>query len=180
MILAATRPLEGQSSGDPASPSTAEVRSAVERLAKSRQLRGSLRLVAFLRYAVEATLAGQSDRIKSYTIAVEALDRDPSFDPQTDAIVRVEAGRLRQALARYYASGGKTDAVLIDLPRGSYVPRFHRRALQPDVPTSDRAPLQALFDRLLELHRQFEIITADIERAWKMLDKPVQSPRQRD
>jgi hypothetical protein len=65
---------------------------------------------------VEATLRGASDRIKGYTIAVEALGRADDFDPQADPIVRVEAMRLRRALARYYANGGARDAVVIDVP----------------------------------------------------------------
>jgi hypothetical protein len=99
----------------------------VERAANSRPLRGSPRLVAFLRYVVEQTLAGKADAIKSYTVAVEALGRKPSFDPQADPIVRVEAGRLRRALAHYYELDGRDDPVVITLPRGSYVPHVLRR-----------------------------------------------------
>ena len=95
-------------------------------MAASEAFRGSPQLVAFLRYVVEATLRGEQDRIKGYTIAVEALGRADDFDPQTDPIVRVEAMRLRRALNRYYANGGKHDPVVIDLPLGSYVPVFRR------------------------------------------------------
>src|SRR5258708_31182618 len=99
--------------------------------------RGSPKLVAFVRYVVEATLRGAGDRIKGYTIAVEALGRAENFDPQADPIVRVEAMRLRRALGRYYANGGRCDPVLIELPLGSYVPAFHRNTL---VAPPDLAP----------------------------------------
>ncbi len=92
--------------------------------------RGSPQLAAFLRYVIEATLRGEADRIKGYTIAVEALGRDSAFDPQTDPIVRVEAARLRRAISRYYASAAGPETLLIELPRGSYVPVF-RRATAP-------------------------------------------------
>ena len=72
-------------------------------MAASEAFRGSPQLVAFLRYVVEATLRGEHDRIKGYTIAVEALGRAEDFDPQSDPIVRVEATRLRRAINRYYA-----------------------------------------------------------------------------
>src|SRR4051812_39844885 len=101
-------------------PCAEEIRAALERMASSEAFRGSPQLVAFLRYVVEATLRGTADRIKGYTIAVEALGRGENFDPQADPIVRVEAMRLRRALGRYYANGGKRDAVLIELPLGSY------------------------------------------------------------
>ena len=67
---------------------------------------------------VEETLAGRGDRIKAYTIATAALGRDDNFDPQIDPIVRVEAGRLRQALRQYYAAEGRHDPIVIDLPVG--------------------------------------------------------------
>src|SRR5215468_5332281 len=110
-------------------PSAAEVRAALERIVASPTFRASSQLAAFLRFVVEAALAGQSDRIKGYTIAVEALGRSADFDPQTDPIVRVEAGRLRRALERYYANGGASDPIAIELPRGGYAPAFQYRAV---------------------------------------------------
>jgi TolB-like protein len=121
-------------------PNTDEIRAALEHMAASEAFRGSPQLVSFLRYVVEETLRGASDRIKGYTIAVEALGRAENFDPQADPIVRVEAMRLRRALARYYANGGKDDSVMIDLPLGSYVPAF-RRAEPPPLPAAAAAPL---------------------------------------
>jgi len=118
---------EAQRESDPCAE---EVRAALEHMAGSEAFRGSPQLVCFLRYVVEETLRGASDRIKGYTIAVEALGRGDNFDPQADPIVRVEAMRLRRALARYYENGGKRDQVLIDLPLGSYVPAFRRNALR--------------------------------------------------
>ena len=119
-------------------PCADEIRAALVRMATSEAFRGSPQLVTFLRYVVEATLRGAADRIKGYTIAVEALGRADDFDPQTDPIVRVEAMRLRRALARYYANGGKHDPIAIDLPLGNYVPAFRRVA--PAVPAALAGP----------------------------------------
>jgi tetratricopeptide (TPR) repeat protein len=121
-----------------AHPCADEIRAALERMAASEAFRGSPQLVAFLRYVVEAKLRGTADRIKGYTIAVEALGRGDNFDPQTDPIVRVEAMRLRRALARYYDNGGKHDPVAIDLPLGNYVPTFRRVA--PADPVAAEPP----------------------------------------
>ena len=119
------------------SPSAAiaekDVRSALARIVVSPAFRASPQLASFLGFVVEATLSGHSDRIKGYTIAVEALGRDEKFDPQADPIVRVEAGRLRRALDRYYEGPGKNDPIIIELPRGSYVPTMRRRTIVPDV-----------------------------------------------
>ncbi len=105
-------------------PSGTEIRAALERVFASDMFRISPQLVAFLRFVVEATLGGEGERIKGYTIALEALGRGEDFDSQADPIVRVEAGRLRRALAEYYAGPGATDLVIIDIPRGRYIPTF--------------------------------------------------------
>ena len=103
-----------------------EIRAAVERVVTSPGFRRSPQLVAFLRFVVESVLGGKAGHIKSYTIGIEALRRSESFDPQIDPIVRVEAARLRRALASYYAGEGARRSVTIEIPLGSYVPRFCR------------------------------------------------------
>lgn len=108
-------------------PAPAEIRAAVERMIASEVFSRSPQLGAFLRFVTDATLSGKSDRIKAYTIGVEVLRRDNNFDPQLDPIVRVEATRLRRTIERYYAGRGQDDEIVIDLPRGSYVPTFRRR-----------------------------------------------------
>lgn len=120
-----------------------EIRVALERMAASEAFRGSPQLIAFLRYVVEATLRGQADRIKGYTIATEALGRTVDFDPQADPIVRVEATRLRRALNRYHASAIAADGVRIDLPLGSYVPVFRRAVAKVVLPLVPPVPAPA-------------------------------------
>jgi hypothetical protein len=105
-------------------PHDAEIRAALDRVVSSAHLHKSPQLANFLRFVVEEKLAGNGSRLKAYTIAADALGRDSNFDPQNDPIVRVEAGRLRRALDQYYANGGCNDPVVIELPRGGYVPLF--------------------------------------------------------
>ena len=68
----------------------------LQRVVVSRDFMPSERKRRFLKYVVQEILAGRADRIKAYTIAVDAFDRDPSFDPLADPGVRIEAGRLRR------------------------------------------------------------------------------------
>jgi len=105
----------------------ADVRRALEAVLASEPFRASPQLAAFLRFIVETTLRGESDRLKGYTIGVEALGRGEDFDPQIDPIVRVEATRLRRTLERYYAGPGAADPVVFELSRGSYLPTIRRR-----------------------------------------------------
>jgi len=119
------------------------VRAVLERISASEIFQPSPQLVAFLRFVVDAVLHGRSGSIKGYTIGVEVLRRDATFDPQIDPIVRVEATRLRRALERYYAGPGATDDLIIDLPRGSYVPVFRRRtdiSVEYPAETSEKRP----------------------------------------
>jgi hypothetical protein len=177
----------------PETPTADEVCRELARVLASPAFRDSLRLTSFLKFVVEAALDGKSDRIKSYTVAVGALGRGPAFDPQTDPIVRVEAGRLRHALARYYATTGCDDAILIDMPRGAYVPVFsrrdeatapqptERRAIQKGVAASppggsindQRGKLSdtlAAFQALTALHRlQIAAVSSEIANARRTL-----------
>jgi hypothetical protein len=100
------------------------IRNERDRVVANPVLAKSPQLANFLTFIVDETLAGRGDRLKAYTIATDALGRDADFDPQTDPIVRVEAGRLRRALEQYYAGDGRDDPVIIELPLGGYAPEF--------------------------------------------------------
>lgn len=78
----------------------------------------------FLRYIVSETLAGRADKLKGYAIGVEVFDREQSFDPMIDSIVRVEAARLRAKLREYYDGAGRADPLWFELPKGNYAVRI--------------------------------------------------------
>lgn len=101
-----------------------DVRATLERLFLENPFQRSPQLRAFLAYVVEMTLAGQGGLLKSYSIATQALGRPVDFDPATDAIVRVEAKRLRQVLAGIYADPACDLPIRIDIPVGRYEPVF--------------------------------------------------------
>jgi adenylate cyclase len=105
---------------DSAKPSASDVRAELQRILSSRCFQQAGRASHFLRFVVEETLAGNGQRLKGYTIGVEVFGRPVDFDAQSDALVRVEAGRLRRRLVEYYATEGAADPVRIELPRGSY------------------------------------------------------------
>ncbi len=103
------------------------VRQQLEKVVSSSVLAPSRRLVRFLRYVTERSLEGRAEELKEYTIGLEVFDRDASYDPRIDTIVRSEARRLRSKLKQYYDTEGRFDPIAIDLPKGSYVPVFRRR-----------------------------------------------------
>lgn len=107
------------------------VRTELERVLSSQVFSGSERLSQFLRFVVEQTITGQADALKEWLLGVRVFGRSDSFDPRLDAIVRVEAGRLRNKLAQYYETEGHDDPVLIQVHKGSYAPVFHERGSVP-------------------------------------------------
>jgi adenylate cyclase len=98
------------------------------RILTSHKFRNSQVLAVFLRFVVDETLAGRMNEIKEYTIGIKALGRSADFNPQADAVVRIHAGRLRRLLNEYYATEGAADLVLIEIPKGSYIPVFKCRS----------------------------------------------------
>ncbi len=91
----------------------------IANITASPGFRSGRQLSALLEYLVDAELSGDGERVKGYAIGVNALGRDPSFDPSTDAIVRVQVGRLRSALDYYYATTGVNNPIRIDIPKGA-------------------------------------------------------------
>ncbi len=108
----------------------------LERILSSAVFENSGRLSRFLRYSVECALQGQSQQLKEYALALSVFDKPESFDPRFDPIVRVEAGRLRARLRQYYETAGLEDLIIIELPKGSYVPRFSPPGPPAPAPTS--------------------------------------------
>jgi TolB-like protein/Tfp pilus assembly protein PilF len=124
-----------------AKPSPDEVRAQVDKIVASRLFARSERLCRFLRFCVEQTLLEKGDQLKEQLVGVEVFDRKGDYDPRTDPIVRVEAMRLRSKLKAYYTSTGRPDCVLIELPKGAYVPSFRmRHASQPAGQTARPQP----------------------------------------
>jgi adenylate cyclase len=120
-------------------PSPEAAREQLARIVASPDFAASDRVRRFLRYAVEETLAGRADRLKGYSIGLAVFDRDESFDSQADPVVRIEAGRLRRALERYYLLRGQDDPILIEIPKGTYVPIFSYRFTPPLAPATPEA-----------------------------------------
>jgi predicted ATPase len=113
--------------GPDASSATSSIRAQLDRLLASRTFANAPGLTRFLEHIVTQAMGGHGDRLKEYGIGVDVFQRGTSFDPNTDTIVRVSARRLRAKLSEYYATEGQADAIVVDLPKGRYVPEFFSR-----------------------------------------------------
>src|ERR1700761_3910228 len=105
-----------------------DILSALDKMLEDRRLLVSARNKQFLRFVVKEVLAGRGNRIKAYTVAVDVFGRPANFDGNADAIVRIEASRLRAALAAYYRDPEVEADFEISLPRGSYAPTITPRS----------------------------------------------------
>jgi adenylate cyclase len=103
-------------------PEADDVLGGLRRLLDSGDFDASPRSRDFVRFVVEEALAGRQEGLTQAAIAVKVFGRRADFDPTVDPIVRIQAGRLRRSLERYYLLTGADDPVRIELPRGSYVP----------------------------------------------------------
>ena len=108
------------------------IREQLVRILNSGPFHQSHRRQRFLEYLVNEMLAGRSERLKGYNVALEVFDRPETFDPTVDPLVRIEAARLREKLREYYGTDGQGDPIHIDLPKGTYTPQIEFR--QPATP----------------------------------------------
>lgn len=122
----------------PPLPCPEEVRAQLSRIVTSPEFPSAGRGAAFLSYVIEEALAGRAQRIKGYSIAIEVFKRDEGFT-QDDPVVRIEAGRLRRALERYYLIAGQQDPIRIDIPKGGYIPTFTWNSAIPSEPIEAEA-----------------------------------------
>lgn len=120
-------------------PDPAAIRDQLNRILDSEEFRASVKQRRFLHFVIDEALADRGAALKGYTIAVNVYGRGDGFDPQIDPIVRVEAGRLRRALERYYLTAGSSDPIRIDVPKGGYVPRFRLLRPVPAAPATGTA-----------------------------------------
>ena len=113
------------------------MRRQVEQILSSPDFDASRRSKEFLRFIVEEALAGRGEELTQAAIATGVFGRRDDFDAVVDPIVRIQAGRLRRSLERYYLLSGKTTRSGSTLPRGTYVPAFRAQAL-PEPAGADR------------------------------------------
>ncbi len=147
-------------------PASAQALQALEENAVFERSAGLLRLLRFLIEASE----NDPEAMKETYVGTTFYNRDATYDPRYDSIVRVNVMRLRQRLAEYYAGPGAHDLVTIEIPRGSYVPVitvkpapvYRRRAA--DLTPAPSAPPTALprteFDRAPTHRRRLLLLWA--------------------
>jgi len=114
----------------------------VDRILLSDQFRRSPRLRQFLSFIVTKSLSGHTEDISEYEIGTAVFQKGKDFNAHEDSIVRSTARLLRLKIHEYFQEEGKDETLVIDIPKGSYLPVFRERAqaihlsppAQPDAP----------------------------------------------
>ncbi len=96
------------------------VAAEVERILDSNTFRNSEALRRLLRFLADKRLSGEADQLKEYSVGIDALGKPSTYDPRHDSTVRIQVSRLRQKLAEYYRTEGKSDPLVVDLPKGRF------------------------------------------------------------
>jgi TolB-like protein len=116
-------------------PSAADIRAELAHVLAGAGFARNARMSRFLTFLVDRHLEGRHEELKESLIAHEVFGRRPDYDPKRDSIVRTEAARLRARLTEHYAGAGRQSSVIVDIPKGGYVPVFRYR----EVPIDDAA-----------------------------------------
>jgi hypothetical protein len=121
----------------------ADKRAALEEVLHSVTFLRASQVRNFLRYICEMEFAGRASALHEYLIGVEALGRPTAYSTDDDSSVRRRAYALRQKLEEVYAKELTDAPVRIDVPKGSYVPRFIPRFATREEAVECRAAVRA-------------------------------------
>lgn len=115
----------------------------LERIAASAQLKRATRLQELLFYIGKCSLKDGYEKISEQKIGIDVFGRSQGYDTSADNIVRTSVSELRKRIEAYFESEGRAEAVLVEIPRWSYVPVFTSRPaenLHPAEPLVNDAP----------------------------------------
>ena len=116
------------------SPTDQECRALVQKIVASSEFQRAARLRDFLLYVVDRKLARAPQEVTETLIGQRVFGRPSTYHTGEDSIVRTEARLLRQRLERYFSQEGIAEPMVLEIPKGSYVPVFYRRDLPSATP----------------------------------------------
>jgi hypothetical protein len=116
----------------------------LERIAASAHLKRAPRLQELLLYVGKCALKDGYDKISEQKIGVDVFGRHEGYDTSADNIVRTSVSELRKRIDAYFESEGRSEVLVMEIPRWSYIPIFTRRLPEERVlsehPVTEPAP----------------------------------------
>jgi hypothetical protein len=108
-------------------PASEECWALLERIGASPGLRRAPRLREFLDYVARRSLRDGCNQIHEQEIGIAVFGRTADYDTSVDNIVRASATELRKRIETYFESEGSHEPLIVEIPRGSYIPVFRHR-----------------------------------------------------
>ena len=96
----------------------------VQRVVESPHLIGSARLRDFLLHVTACAIRQTPEDASEQQIGIQVFQRSPGFNSSEDSIVRSQARLLRLKLAAYFNAEGASEPLVIEIPKGHYLPVF--------------------------------------------------------
>ena len=106
----------------------------LKRVAASAPLKRASRLQELLLYVGKSSLKDGRDQVREQEIGAKVFGRPEGYDTGVDNIVRTNVSDLRKRIEAYFHGEGVHEPVVMEIPRGSYLPVFHARA--PEMMTA--------------------------------------------
>jgi hypothetical protein len=106
-----------------------QYRGVTERVSNGSQLAASPKLREFLNYIVDCALRECPEEASEQQIGVNVFGRKPGYNSSEDSIVRSQARLLRQKLASFFKEEGASEPIIIEIPKGHYLPVFKKRSI---------------------------------------------------
>jgi hypothetical protein len=106
------------------SSSQTEKKAALDEVLESTTFLRADQLRRFLRYICEMEIEGRGAELREFLIGVEAFGRPEDYSTAEDSVVRRRAVDLREKLQEVYTNELANAKLRIELPKGTYVPRF--------------------------------------------------------
>jgi len=111
----------------------------VERIAESQHLKPSARLCQFLFYVAECAIREVPEDATEQQIGIRIFGRPPGYNSSEDSIVRTHARLLRQKLDSYFSEEGIAEKIVVEMPKGHYLPIFRTRTVENRTRTGEKA-----------------------------------------
>lgn len=113
----------------------------VERIASSLAFQKSTRLRELLLHIVERALHGHLQELTEQLIGHAVLGKAVDYAPVEDSSVRVHIRQLRLKLHEYFDGEGRSEPLVVEIPKGTYVPVFRPMQSSLAAPHGEAAPL---------------------------------------
>jgi len=115
----------------------------VQRIVSSPPFQKSTRLRELLEYLTERTIHGHAHDLTEHHIGNALFHKPSGYDPLEDSSVRVHVRQLRLKLHEYFDEEGRSEPVILTIPKGSYSPVFKAAPSQEKPSETAGGPVAA-------------------------------------